>query len=118
MLRAISKPLFLSTPTIFLNLEAVCVSGVTSSTVSCTSVTPLASVTSSSNTSLVAASPFLNTLPILFCNCELIQPDKLLFCSGLKFLICGINSYTVPLTKSSCEKPGGLSIGILLSIKP
>ena len=80
--------------------------------------TPLASATSASNTSLVAASPFLNTLPILFCNWELIQPDKLLFCSGLKFLIWGISSAIVPLTKSSWENPGGFSLGILLLINP
>ena len=87
---------------------------VTSGPAVSSAATFLASVISVSKTSLVPAVPFLNTLPILFDSCEFIQPDKLSLTSGLKFLIWGINSNIVSLTKSSAEKPGGWFLGILL----
>ena len=84
------------------------------------SVTPWASVTSDVNTFSVPDLPFFNALSFLLFNSEFIQPDKELFISGLKFLIWGINSVIVALTKSSDENWGKLFISwvICFSIKP
>ena len=73
----------------------------------------VSSVVSTTKDSVVAVF-FLSTLPILFINCELIQPDKpnpssVFFLSMLKLRMWGINSPIASVIKSSFEKLGSLS---------